>query len=86
MGGYPPTSIDPFTNGSIQAAELKWHYLSSYLLSVVSADTLRTVEVRLKRFDMSEDPTDPNAGELWDPDTTEFEYNRVKPTDEFLTQ
>lgn len=83
---YPAISTDPFTAGPIQAAELRRHFLVSYLFIVTSADTLTTVEIGLKEFDMSEDPTDPAAGILRNPDLNEYEYNRVKPTDAYLTQ
>lgn len=87
-GSYRPVvdGLDPFTGESVQASELRFHYLVSYLLSVTSADTLKTVETGVKEFNMSEVPTDPNAGSLVTLHTLEREYNRVKPIDEFLTQ
>lgn len=78
--------LDPFDGTPVQASELRFHLKTSWLFVVISTDTLRRIEVRSTYYNMSEDPTDPDAGILGASSFIETEYNRVKPTDVFLSQ
>ena len=75
--------IGPNTNPQLPSADLslEQHVRTTYLFSVDDANTLTHVQSRSRVYGATEDPTDPTAGVLRTPNTTQRVYTRFTASD-----
>ena len=57
------------------------HFRATYLFSVTDKNTLTRIQVRTRRYNPRQDPTDPNGGVLLPLNTDVLVFNRVVASD-----
>jgi len=82
---YEPIPAGAIFPGSHEDLYLLEHLRTTYLFTVEDNDTLKLIQAVARFYDMTEDPTDPNAGTLGTEDFDEYLYKRLKPSDADLT-
>lgn len=74
-GDFAPA---PGVQGVPADLALVGHIRNTFLFSVVNQNIVRSIQNRTRYYNMSEDPTDPNAGTLFPLNTNVYEYKRFK--------
>ena len=82
---YLPVPIDEYFPGSHEDLALSRNFRTTYLFSVENKNTLKLIQAITRRYDMTEDPSDPNGGTLGDEFIGERFYTRLVPSDADLT-
>jgi hypothetical protein len=75
------SSYFPTETNIAKDIELSLNIKITYLFSVDSENLLRRVQARQRTYNMTEDPTDPNAGTLGGLIVDEINYTRLEASD-----
>lgn len=84
-GFYAPVTFNPGTGLPTEDIELRLHLRITFLLIVEDIDNLKRVQFVRRRYNMTEDPTDPAAGTLDPVSFLERFYKRIKASDADLS-
>ncbi len=80
MGNYAHADSNPYTGAPISDISLASHDRATYLFNVESIDSLRLIQSALRRYSLTQDPTDAGDGSFLFENAEDLLYKRLIPS------